>query len=163
MPEDTQLQTFVLTEEEQIKDIEAALDQVSSKFTVFDISLIKDHSAVKPNGKVQVSIPVPAGYDTTKLALYHFGSGEGIHFEIIDGYLVFETDSFSRYVVAEKNKTPQPSTDDQSSGQSHSQDSQTTAAQTSDEAPVGFLIMLTAAAGIAILVIWKKRRSLTQE
>ena len=81
------------------------LTDAAGKYTAFDISLENGGVKIQPNGKVQVSIPVPTDYDKGRLTVYHVAE-DGIKTElpctVIGDAVTFETDHFSLYVVAEK-------------------------------------------------------------
>lgn len=91
------------------------LPDAAGKFAAFDLSLEKDGVKIQPNGKVQVSIPIPEGYDKTRLAVYYIGeNGEKTERPSVvkDDAILFETDHFSLYVVAEKEAAVPPKTGD---------------------------------------------------
>ncbi len=73
---------------------------------VFDISLKQNGVEVQPDGKVSVSIPVPATMDPLSCTVYHIaddGTVEDMRAQYKDGCMVFDTDGFSYYVmVADK-------------------------------------------------------------
>ena len=74
------------------------------KYTAYDITLMKDNQEIQPDGSVRVRIAVPEGYDGTKCVIYHMdakGNLEKIACTYEDGWLVFTTDHFSTYIVAE--------------------------------------------------------------
>lgn len=84
---------------------------ISQKTTVYDINLLKDNVKIQPNGKVKISLPIPEGYDKTKLEIYRVDeNGEKTKYDVkVEGnYATFETDHFSIYVLADvtKNDTP---------------------------------------------------------
>ena len=69
---------------------------------VFDISLVKDGAEVQPNGEVTVKIPVPEGMDTTLLKVYREeanGTFTDMNAYFTNGYMVFTTDHFSKYII----------------------------------------------------------------
>ena len=71
---------------------------------VFDISLEKDGIKVQPNGKLTVSIAVPETLDGAKCrVLYIDENGRITDMKAIyrDGRMIFETDHFSNYMLAE--------------------------------------------------------------
>lgn len=88
------------------------MKSVSEKFFVYDITLHSGEAAVQPNGKVLVTLPIPADYDKEKLAVYYVAD-DGVKTELpctVDGDSVsFETDHFSTYVLAEKAAEQAPS------------------------------------------------------
>lgn len=74
------------------------------KYTVMDISLMKDGVVVQPNGEVLVSIALPEGFDGAKCKVYHIaedGTFTDMKATYADGKLTFTTDHFSNYVVVE--------------------------------------------------------------
>ncbi len=81
----------------------------SSKATIFDISMTLDDTAIQPNGKITVKIPLPEGYDADLCVIYYLntenGTIEAFETKYVDGYLVFETDHFSYYAVVEVAET----------------------------------------------------------
>ena len=75
------------------------------KLCMYDITLWKDGTEVQPDGRVRVSFPLPAGFDFKKSALYHVAE-DGTLTQVpwtLEGAntVVFETDHFSVYVLAE--------------------------------------------------------------
>lgn len=100
-----------------VKPSNFVLEDADGKFAAFDISLENGGAKIQPNGKVQVSIPVPAGYDKERLTVYHIaddGTKTELSCTITGDAVTFETDHFSLYVLAEKasvqtaDDTPQP-------------------------------------------------------
>lgn len=83
-----------------------ALGKDVSKFEMYDINLINNNAKIQPNGKVKVSIPVPDGYDISKIVVYKVaddGTKTKYDMTIKDGFIIFETDHFSNYIVAEQS------------------------------------------------------------
>ena len=108
VPADTKLIVNKVTEGKSYIGVEQALGSNVSKFELYDISLVSNNATIQPNGKVKISIPVPNGYDTSKLVVYRIAEdGTKTKYEttISNGYITFETDHFSNYVVAEESTT----------------------------------------------------------
>ncbi len=108
VPNGTTLKVEVIINGDTFDAIVKTLGDV--KFTIFDISLLNNNSAVQPtNGTVKISIPIPAGYDKTNLIAYRFaadGTKEKEYTVTVEGdYAVIEVDHFSDYVLAEKTST----------------------------------------------------------
>ncbi len=76
------------------------------KIHVFDINLFNVEGVkIQPEGNIQVTVNVPEGFDVTKLAVYRInddGSYTDLGAVVTDGKLIFETNHFSTYVIAEK-------------------------------------------------------------
>ena len=88
-----------------VKPSNFVLTDAAGKFTAFDISLESGGAKIQPNGKVQVSIPIPAGYDKTRLTIYCIaddGAKTELPSSVNGNTITFETNHFSTYVVAEK-------------------------------------------------------------
>lgn len=79
----------------------------------YDINLLLENQEVQPEGKVTVRIPILEEYkDDETLKVYHVaedGSLEDMNAVAENGYLVFETDSFSHYLVTVEAVETEPS------------------------------------------------------
>ena len=105
VPEDTKLVVESIKEGTIHNTLVKVLEDNTSKFVAFDISLINNNIKVQPNGKVKLSIPIPSGYDTSRLTVYRVDENETkteYTVKVEDNYATFETDHFSTYVLAEK-------------------------------------------------------------
>ena len=90
-----------------------ALGGISDKFLGYDIKFYWDGMEIQPNGYVKISIPIPDGYDREKLVMYHVtpdGELEEVSANIVGDMLVFETNHFSLYALAEADHTSGPNT-----------------------------------------------------
>ncbi len=87
-----------------VKPSDFVLEDAAGKFTAFDISLENGGVRIQPDGKVQVSIPIPAGYDKKRLTVYHIDGDVKTELPcmVAEDSVTFETDHFSLYVLAEK-------------------------------------------------------------
>ncbi|MCI8470665.1 MAG: hypothetical protein HFJ35_04165 [Clostridia bacterium] len=80
----------------------------SKNFKMFDIRLESNGVAIQPNGKVKISVPIPAEFDKSNLVVYRVEeNGDKIEYTVtVNGDVAtFETDHFSTYVLAEKETT----------------------------------------------------------
>lgn len=126
------------------------LSDVGKKFKLYDISLLLDGAEVQPNGLVKVSLPIPAGYDASKLAVYRInedGTKTLISGSVENGYYVFYVNHFSQYALVEKGSTVL--------------DSETV--KTGDSAPVAMmsvsaLLALLLAGGVVVIGRRNKRK-----
>lgn len=110
IPSDTVLKTEKVTDGENFTIVDKALTDTADKWVAYDISLLSDNAEIQPNGKVKIAIPRPAELNADKLALFHVaedGKLTQIPFTLDEATdtVVFETDHFSLYVVAEKTET----------------------------------------------------------
>lgn len=81
------------------------VNAVGGKNKVFDIKLTLDGEEIQPVGKVTIKMPLPDGYSPEYTFVYYINTATGLP-EKIDsryenGYMVFETDHFSYYALAE--------------------------------------------------------------
>lgn len=115
IPPDTVIQARPVTEGGNFTIINDALAQTSHKWVAYDISLLSNNTEIQPNGKVKITMPVPKGLNKNKMALFHVaedGKLTQIPFTLDANKqnLIFETDHFSLYVVAETSESSNPPT-----------------------------------------------------
>lgn len=100
---DTVFHTVILKSGDKV-DYVNRLTGEQEKAKVYDISLIRDGESVQPKDSVTVYIPIPDGWNTDNLILYHIsketGKREKIPVEIENGYAKFVTDSFSYFILS---------------------------------------------------------------
>ena len=115
IPDDTVLKIEEITSGTTYDNIKNNLSGIN-QFKVFDITLKVNDTVVQPNGKVKVYIPIPTGFDASKLIVYRVednGNKTECPVTVANGYASFETDHFSVYILGEKteanndNKLPQ--------------------------------------------------------
>ena len=120
VPPDTVIQAEPVTEGGNFTIVNDALAQTSRKWVAYDISLLSDNVKIQPSGKVKITMPVPRGMNKAKMALFHVaedGTLTQIPFALDEtkDHLIFETDHFSLYAVAETDDA-NPSTGDGGQG-----------------------------------------------
>lgn len=71
----------------------------------FDITLVRNDKEVQPNGKVNVRIPVPDSLKGGKVYVFHIENGEYklVNSTVYKDIVTFEADSFSPYVLSNKD------------------------------------------------------------
>ena len=110
IPENTSLNVKTIsTNDDACKNIQEKLPKQVSRFQTYDINLLDtDNAKVQPNGQVQISIPKPDGFGDN-LAVYRTeddGSMTLLDSAITDGKVIFTTDHFSLYTIAEVEDVP---------------------------------------------------------
>ena len=118
VPENTKLVAEEVKSGDKYNVVVKAIENDVEKFVLYDISLVNNNATIQPNGKVKVSIPVPAGYDTSKIVVYRVaedGTKTEYKTTIKDGFITFETDHFSNYVVAEEKSKETTTTNKETS------------------------------------------------
>ena len=99
------MRSYQVTEGEEYNAAQNALSAISDKFKVYDIYMMKKDEVVQPESVVKVSVPIPQGYDRSKLNIYRIeadGSKTNMKAHIEGDYLVFETNHFSTYAIVEE-------------------------------------------------------------
>jgi hypothetical protein len=113
VPSNTILSSVTVTEQKTLDTVNKALKDITIKYKVYDINLLKDGAKIQPNGKVKVSIPIPSDYNKSRLEVYRIddnGTKTKYNVTVNGEYASFETDHFSIYVLAEKKEETAPST-----------------------------------------------------
>lgn len=81
-----------------------ALNVINEDTKLFEISLIKNGKVYDPYKTVAVYLPIPEGWDTEKLTVYHltddYKTREKLDVVIENGYVKFETEGFSPFILA---------------------------------------------------------------
>ena len=152
----TTLKATELTEGERFEAIKKVI--TDSKFKVFNITLLLNGAEVQPNGSVKVSLPIPSGYDKSKLIVYYVDSTGATTKKSVtiseDGnYAVFETDHFSDYVLAE-SETANGSGNEGTTGSAGSDLDKEP--KTGINSPISFVVTVLAVASTGLAVCIKK-------
>lgn len=110
IPDNAVLEVKPISEnEDTYTALQEKLPEQVSRFQSYDINLLDTENVkVQPNGKVQISIPKPDGFGDN-LAVYRTeedGSMTLLNSEVKDGKVIFTTDHFSLYTIAEMEDTP---------------------------------------------------------
>lgn len=106
VPSDTVIRVKEVKDDGNFTIVNNALEQISDKWVAFDISLLSSGTEIQPNGKVKITMPRPQGLNVNNMILYHVAEDmtlTKIPFTLDDNRnnLIFETDHFSLYAVAE--------------------------------------------------------------
>lgn len=88
-------------------------------FRVYDINLLNSSNVkIQPNGKLSISVTLPNEFDQSKVAVYRINDDNTyteLKSKVVNGLVIFETDHFSTYVIAEKTaasaKSPETGND----------------------------------------------------
>ena len=152
IPEDTKLVVSKVVAGKQYEDAKKAVKEQVNKLAVFNIDLIKNNVKVQPSGSLEITTDIPNGYDVNLIAVYRIGddgSYTKLNSNIINGKIVFETNHFSTYVIAEENKdvvnTPSVvSPSDVGTGDAHS---------------IYMFILIMVMAGFTAVILMKRKRA----
>jgi hypothetical protein len=100
-----------------------ALKNLTGKFLPYDISILDSaQQKIQPDGKVLVSLPIPADYNKARTAVYYIadnGNASLIPSAVVGDYVTFRADHFSLYVLAEltsDGRSPQTGDDTDHTG-----------------------------------------------
>ena len=117
LPTDTVLLAREVINNDIFDKVSTILKEVKN-LIVFEISLESNGEKIQPNGKVNISIPIPTDFDTSKLVVYRIDNNSKIDclatVTKIDGlnYATFETEHFSSYALVEKEVKEEITKDD---------------------------------------------------
>ena len=150
LPEGVQI---VVTEVKQGAAYDSAskeLESVGRKFRLYDVKFLdKDGNEVTPNGTVTLSVPVPAGYDSAKVALYRLADGKTmVRGTMADGCYTAVTKTGGSYALVESGSTV---TDGQNTADKP---------QTGESGIMTYALLAVAAMGAAgVTVVCAKRKN----
>lgn len=146
-------------DKQAVKNTETALADIGyNEFVAFDITLVDDNGdTVQPNGKVEVSIPLPEKYKgLNNLGIYYIDSkakAEKMESKIENNCITFETDHFSTYaLVAEKEEaTNTPSQPEQ-------QKPITDNPKTGDNSSLMMSVLVFAVSGTSLVFLFVRKK-----
>lgn len=108
------LQVFRVSDQADIaSSFENAIDTQSNQYEIYNICFVKDNEEQEINTDVTVRIPIPKNFDKNKSAIYRQekdGSWTKLNSRLDGNYLVFETNHFSFYAIAESPAVDEPET-----------------------------------------------------
>lgn len=174
--EGVQVVVTEITEGTDYTNAVKALEDTGKKFKLYIVKFLdKDGNEVTPNGTVSISIPAPAGYDTSKLSVFRINDGSSktvVKGTFADGFYTVVTKTGGNYALAESGSTI---TDKQNSenvaksstsdtvGNTNSGNNQlvNNTVKTGDNRPLTICLvaMLAACAVLAVIDYNKKRKS----
>ena len=97
------LHTYLIKENDDIMvEAKPTIENLSSNYKMYDITLYKSSQAVQPNAKIKVMIPIPADYNKNNIQIYWYkedGTLQSMNAVVQGDYAVFETDHLSYYVL----------------------------------------------------------------
>jgi len=112
----TILRTLVVTYGEAYDAVVKTQEELKlDSIKLYDITLVRGGKEIQPASTVTVYIPIPDGWNTENLNVYRmiydggdYKAFQHIKADIVDGYLVYETDHFSYYVIVDGEIPPAP-------------------------------------------------------
>lgn len=153
-----------------------ALEDTGKKFKLYNVKFLdKDGSEVTPNGTVSISIPAPAGYDTSKLSVFRINDGSSktvVKGTFANGFYTIVTKTGGNYALAESGSTITDKQNSENVAKSSTSDTANNAnsgnnqlvnnaVKTGDNRPLTICLvaMLAACAVLAVIDYNKKRKS----
>ena len=100
------------SDETKYKEVEKAMQKIiktlTFKMTLYDINIYGnisvDGKTLQPSDSVKLVLPIPDGYDKTKLVVYRMednGSLDKLNYKIDNNDIIVETNHFSLYAIVE--------------------------------------------------------------
>lgn len=153
-----------------------ALEDTGKKFKLYNVKFLdKDGNEVTPNGTVSISIPAPAGYDTSKLSVFRINDGSSktvVKGTFANGFYTIVTKTGGNYALAESGSTITDKQNSENIAKSSTSDTANNAnsgnnqlvnnaVKTGDNRPLTICLvaMLAACAVLAVIDYNKKRKS----
>ena len=174
--EGVQVVVTEITEGTDYTNAVKALEDTGKKFKLYNVKFLdKNGNEVTPNGTVSISIPAPAGYDTSKLSVFRINDGSSktvVKGTFTNGFYTVVTKTGGNYALAESGSTitdkqnsenvAKSSTSD-TAGNTNSGNNQlvNNTVKTGDNRPltICLIAMLAACAVLAVIDYNKKRKS----
>lgn len=166
VPQNTVLIAKEQKEEKVVNVVKESLKDITSKFKIYDITLMSDNKVIQPNGNVKISLPIPEGYDKTKLEIYRIEeNGEKTKYDVKveDNYATFETNHFSNYVLAEKTTNATSNNNQEQNNNNTSNNNQNNSNRELDETPktgtidtIKYIMPVMIISAVGIIALRKK-------
>lgn len=104
--EGTNIAVSAITSGSEHETATKALSDVGTKFNFYKLQASDvDGNEVAPNGPVTISLPIPSGYDASKLALYRINADSSktlIQGKAENGFYTFTTRTMANFALAQK-------------------------------------------------------------
>lgn len=139
--------------------VKTVLKDSTNKMKIFEITLKSNDVEIQPNGKIKISIPIPEGFDTSKLMVYRIeenGTKTEYTVTVNGNYATFETDHFSTYALAEvkqEDTTVNTNTDNKNTNKEKD-----ITPKTGVTTPILVIAFVTMIAGIGIVAVKKNQK-----
>lgn len=174
--EGVQVVVTEITEGTDYTNAVKALEDTGKKFKLYNVKFLdKNGNEVTPNGTVSISIPAPAGYDTSKLSVFRINDGSSktvVKGTFADGFYTIVTKTGGNYAIAESGSTITDKQNSENVAKSSTSDTANNAnsgnnqlvnnaVKTGDNRPLTICLvaMLAACAVLAVIDYNKKRKS----
>ena len=157
--ENTTARVTLITNGEAYTTAQNLISDVSSKFNLYDIVFTgEDGTEAKPNGKMQIGIPVPADYANPVVYRISDGRKTLINGSVSDGVFTFSAKEAGTYLIADKTaaNSKNNQTNSKTTAANNKKSAVTTSPKTGDSGIGASLAALVVSAGAVILS--KKRK-----
>lgn len=159
LPANTKATIEEVTTGNTFNTVKTVLKDSTNKMKIFEITLKSNDVEIQPNGKIKISIPIPEGFDTSKLMVYRIeenGTKTEYTVTVNGNYATFETDHFSTYALAEvKQEDPTVNTNTDNKNTNKEKD---ITPKTGVTTPILVIAFVTMIAGIGIVAVKKNQK-----
>ena len=172
IPDNTTIDVTEITTGDIFDKIKNTLSEIKN-FKAFDITLKVNETNIQPNRKVKISVPIPVGFDASRLAIYRFeedGTKTEYKVKVENGYATFETEHFSIYVLGETTKLSSETQDktDKNEGETTTGKNDTKLPQTGEETNkfaeyLGTVVVLAAVWLGSMLLIDREKKKMAKK
>lgn len=145
---------------------QTALANIGTDFKLYQIDILANGTTFEPNGTIVIHMPIPDGYNASRLAIYRVnddGTIVKMDGSVVGNQFVFTTDHLSTYALVEtKTQVPSSSLSNSSLSAVSSSGSVSSTASNPDTGTNQLPFMLLPAAALmgaaALLIIKRKFR-----
>lgn len=159
LPANTKATIEEVTTGNTFNTVKTVLKDFTNKMKIFEITLKSNDVEIQPNGKIKISIPIPEGFDTSKLMIYRIeenGTKTEYTVTVNGNYATFETDHFSTYALAEvKQEDTTVNTNTDNKNTNKEKDNTPKIGVTTPILVIAFVTMI---AGIGIVAVKKNQK-----
>ena len=172
--EGVQVVVTEITEGTDYTNAAKALEDTGKKFKLYNVKFLdKDGNEVTPNGTVSISIPAPAGYDTSKLSVFRINDGSSktvVKGTFTNGFYTVVTKTGGNYALAESGSTITDKQNSENVAKSSTSDTANNTnsgnnqlvnntVKTGDNRPLTIcLVAMIAACGVLAVIDYNKKR-----
>ena len=150
--ENTVAKVTRITNGETYSSAQNLISDVSSKFNLYDIAFWgEDGAEAKPNGKIQIGIPVPSGYTTPVVYRISDGRKTLINGTVSDDVFTFSAKEAGTYLIADKSAS------NSKTNQTNNKNSNTTTSPKTGDSGIGAALSALAVS-VGAVILSKKRK-----
>lgn len=152
---DTVIDVTEITTGDDFNNAKSALSDVGTKFKLYNIAFADGEGAeVAPNGTIELSFPIHAGYNADELFVYRInadGTKTRVNGTVADGYFTVVTRNAGNYALVEAGSTITDAENTEQNGNTNIPE--INSPQTGDNSNMALWLTLVLASAAALVVL----------